>query len=48
MKKTVMIIAEIAILLLIVGAIYSLTSGFESFSPASMAERASNMMGSGR
>lgn len=45
MKSTVTVIAEIAIVLLCIGIIYSLTNGFTSFSPASLAERAKEMIG---
>ena len=45
MKEKVILIAEIAILLLCVGIIYSLTSGFESFTLSSMAGRAEEMVG---
>lgn len=43
MKETIILITEIAILLLCVGLIYSLTDGFGSFQPKSMADKAAEI-----
>ena len=47
MKEKIILIVEIAILLLCVGIVYSLTEGFSSFQVKSLADKAEEIMEKG-